>query len=243
MKLKSFLLCHILIALLIGTFIWPYTQVYWDKIDLFFFHLLNDPMKGNKFLQIFWALNNHRWADWIEDFVILGFFIAYVRRPSSLSKTRKIAQLVFMTLFIAAVIFFVNRVLFRENLRIHRDSPTLIVENCLHLSDQLDWLRIKDESPKCFPADHATTALLFAFMYFFYARGRAGILAIIYGIFLCLPRMATGAHWLSDVLVGSGSIILFLLSWALCTPIHLWFTNGLERLFCLFQKKKIKSQA
>jgi membrane-associated phospholipid phosphatase len=34
-----------------------------------------------------------------------------------------------------------------------------------------------------------------------------------------MPRLITGAHWLSDVLVGSGGIVLFFLSIAFCTPL------------------------
>ena len=238
MKWKSLIYCHIAAILLVGSFVWPVTQVFWDWLDLFFFHLLNDPLRDNKFLQVFWALANHRWADWFEDICILGFFFAYVRSATKTSRPRKIAELVFSIFFIGLIIFFVNRVLFREYLHIPRESPTLVIDGAVLLSDEISWMSVKDFSPKCFPADHATTAILFAATFAYYAGRHFGIAASLYALFLCLPRMATGAHWLSDVLVGSGAIAFFLLSWVFCTPLHLWAVNGLERFFLLFSRQK-----
>jgi Kdo2-lipid A phosphotransferase len=242
MKFKTLLLCHLLIALLISTFLWPMTKPYWDQCDIFFFRLLNDPLRGNKFLQIFWAFANHKLADWIEDCAILIFFFLYVKQSSEKTRRRKVCELLFCVLYIGSIIFFVNRVLFRETLTLYRDSPTLLLDNCVYLSDELPWMHIKDTSPKCFPADHATTALLFAGSFFYFAGWRLGSLAIIYSIFLCLPRMVTGAHWLSDILAGSGPIVLFFLGWALATPLHLWVIAFFEKAIGFLQEriKRIK---
>jgi len=235
MKIKTLFICHLCIAFLLGTFLWPVTKVYWDLLDLFFFRLLNDPLENNKLLQYFWAFSNHKAADWIEDIVFFIFFYLYVSTPSEKNKLRKVAELSFCVLLIAFIIFFINKTFFREQVRILRDSPTLLIDQCVRLSYEIPWLSIKDTSPKCFPADHATTALLFAFTYSFLMRHRLSILACLYSIYLCLPRMATGAHWLSDVLVGSGTIALFFLSWAYCTPVHQNIVDYLERFLRLFQ--------
>ena len=119
---------------------------------------------------------------------------------------------------------------------IYRDSPTLVVENCVRLSEKISWMRIKDDSNKCFPADHATTAILFAATYAFYAGRRLGTAACAYAVFLCMPRMIVGAHWLSDVIIGSGSIALVLLSWAFCTPMHVFCIEKIETFFTFFRK-------
>ena len=239
MKLKPLLLCHLLIALLISSFFWPATRTYWDALDLAFFHFFNDPLRDSKFLQIFWAFANHKWADWIEDLFILVFFVACVKSTPQIFKKRKIAELAFCVLYIALIIFFVNRLFFREYIEIFRDSPSLVVDGSVRLSNELTWLSIKDKSPKCFPADHATTAILFAASFSYFASRRLGILACLYAFFLCLPRIVVGAHWLSDALVGSGTIVLFLLSWALCTPLHKWIIDGFEKCFSLFRARDI----
>jgi putative membrane protein len=39
-------------------------------------------------------------------------------------------------------------------------------------------------------------------------------------VVMLLPRMVVGAHWLSDITVGSFAISLFALGWLLATPLH-----------------------
>lgn len=237
-NLKALLLCHIVIALLISTFLWPVTRVFWDWLDTAFFTSINHSLSWGKYWQIFWAMANHKLADWLEDAVILTFFIIHVRRAVKTLRPKRAAELIFCALYIAAIIYYVNRMLFRKCLQIPRASPTLVIDSSICLSDLIPWLSIKDGSPKCFPGDHATTAILFAASYFYYSGWRTGIYAILYAAFLCMPRLITGAHWLSDIIVGSGTITLFFLSWALCTPFHRWFVERIEKLFLLVRVRR-----
>lgn len=230
-KLHILLLCHVIAALLFASLFWPVTRPYWEVVDVAFFKLINSTLKGNHNWQVFWAMANHKLADWVEDICVLAFFIVYVKRAHRNLRLRKVSELLFCVLFIAAILFFVNRVLFRENLSIERLSPTLTVDGSVRLSKEIDWMKIKDDSSRSFPGDHGTTALLFASCYAYLAGWRLGLLACLYGAFLCMPRLITGAHWLSDVVVGSGSIVLVFLSWAFCTPLFQRFTDGCEQLF------------
>ncbi len=241
-KLKILLLCHLLAALLIGSLLWPVTKVYWEYLDVFFFKLLNGSLRDRPYWQIFWALANHRLADWVEDICIIGFFTAYIRRLPKPLRSTGVWQMLFSALCIAAIIYFVNRILFREHFVVYRESPTLVVDSSVHLSKELPWLKIKDDSSKSFPGDHGTTALLFASTFTYFAGWRLGFLACLYAAFLCLPRLITGAHWLSDVLVGSGSIALLCLGWLLCSPLPDWCVRHFERIYrnaVAFKKKWI----
>lgn len=228
---KSLLFWHLILAIFISTFLWPVTRVYWNQLDVAFFKWINGSLEGHKYWQLFWAMANHKLADWLEDIVILCFFTAYVRSVHKQLRLRKVSQLVFCVLLIAAILYFVNRLLFRKHLSIPRESPTLLIDSSVRLSQEIPWMRIKDDSLKSFPGDHGTTALLFAATYAYFARGRLAILACLYAAFLCIPRMITGAHWFSDVVVGSGCITIFFLSWALCTPFHTWCTDRIEAFF------------
>lgn len=230
-RLKSLLLCHILGALLFTSLFWPVTAAFWEKIDIAFFKMINSTLRDRPTWQLFWAMANHKLADWVEDLVILGFFIAYVRRGHKTLRRQQISQLVVCVVYIAAIIYFINRLLFRENFAIHRLSPTLVVEGSVRLSQEISWMKIKDGSSWSFPGDHGTTALLFAASYARIAGWRLGIPACLYAAFLCMPRLITGAHWLSDILVGSGTITLVFLAWAFCTPLFSRFTHSCERLF------------
>ncbi len=228
--------CHVLLLCLIVSFFWPITKVVWDTIDDKFFHFLNGSLKGHPQWQVFWALANHRLADWVTDAFFLVFFIAAVY---SLPKDRRLhqtAEILFCILYIAFILFFVNRSIFRHNLHITHPSPTHVFSDSIRLSREVPWLSVKDSAKQSFPGDHGTTALLFAASYAFFAPRRLKILGWIYGIFLCLPRLITGAHWLSDILLGSLPIALLFLSWAFYSPFCSFCTKQLYRGFRAIHK-------
>lgn len=237
---KALLLCHIVIAFLLGTFLYAPTRVYWDIIDRGFFTLIHSTLQWGKSWQLFWVFANHRNADWLEDVCFLLFFIAYVRSLNGFSKKEKISHMLFCVLFAAIVIGLINHLLFRELISVYRDSPSLVVEGSVRLSKVFNWLSIKDAATKCFPSDHATTALLFGALYSRFANKKLRTLAILYTAFLCMPRMILGAHWLSDILVGSASITILFVGWALFSPLHHHFIKACEKMvdFCYFWRKK-----
>lgn len=237
-NLSLLLLCHVIAALLFSSLFWPLTASYWEKIDIGFFQMLNGSLKGRPNWQIFWALANHKLADWVEDLFILGFCIAHVKSSPKGKRARSIAELVFMVLLIAAIILLVNRIFFREVVSIPRESPTKALDNPFLLSHAVPWIHTKVRASTCFPADHATTALLFAAIYSHFAKWRLRVLSCLYAVFLCLPRLIAGAHWLSDVLVGSGAILLVGLSLAFCTPFHTLCIDRIERLLRSFTFRK-----
>jgi len=239
-NIKGLLFCHLLIIILAGSFFWPTTKHVWEMIDISLFKWLNNSLKGREHWQLFWAMSNHRLADWVEDIVIFTFYVLHIKRTVKEKRSKRISELVFCVFYIAFIIIFINRVLFRYIIVFYRDSPTLALDDTLRLSEEIPWMSIKDDSSKCFPGDHATTALLFAASYSLLAPRKLSIFAWGYTIFLCLPRMFAGAHWFSDVMVGSGSITLFFLSWAFCTPFMFYAAKGFEK--CYFQLKLFKQK-
>ncbi len=218
-KLRQLFLSNIIIALLLISFLSPLKSVLWDWLDLKIFKLLNHPLKEHGTLRIFWALVNHHVADWFEDLVILGFYFAGVWKAKASNRRRRSIQFALCIVITALTILCVNRLLCRDLLSLRRESPTRVVESTVYLLEYLSWLPIKVDSSKSFPGDHATIALMFACSYAYLVRGKLGLGALAYGIFLCLPRLVVGAHWPSDIIVGSGSIVLFSLSWIFFTPL------------------------
>ena len=207
----------------------PWTQKVWQIIDISFFKWINQSLLDRPLWQLFWALANHKLADWVTDVCILCFFIIYVRRAPKGLRLKRVAQLLFFIFYIAAIIYFVNGMFFREHWTLPRLSPTRVIENSVRLSHEIPWMKIKDGSSQSFPGDHGTTALLFAASFTYLAGWRLGILSCFYAAFLCMPRLITGAHWLSDIVVGSGSITLLFLAWALYTPLFSRATDLFER--------------
>ena len=242
-KVKPMIVTHLVIALGLITLFSPLTRGFWQAIDLFFFNTLNSTLEWNRPWQVFWALGNHKYADWLEDLVILIFSYIYIRGGIKGEKLYKTAQILFILLYSALIIFFVNKIIFHDFINIKRDSPTLVVDSCIKLSEQISWLKIKDGSTKSFPGDHATTALIFGATFIYLGTRKMKIFAGIYTVFLCLPRMIVGAHWLTDVVIGSGSIVIFFLMWAVCSPLSSKCIKGIERFLHLFKKKSISKEA
>lgn len=226
---KWLLFWNLLAAFGFVTLFSPWTHSLWRSLDITFFTALNSSLEGNPRWQLFWALANHKWADWVEDVCFLLFFLFYIR--SGKDRLRRACQLFVCILYMALVIYLINRVLFRENLQISSPSPTRILPSCFRLSDHITWLHVKDVANKSFPGDHGTTAILFAASLTFLARRKMlSLLACLYAVFLCIPRLITGAHWLSDVVVGSGGIAMVTLSWLFCSPLFASCVNKLHRL-------------
>lgn len=217
---KRIIGCHILILLLFASLVMPWTHHLWQKIDTFIFHSLNGSLYMNKGWQLFWALANHRYADWLEDIVILTFYSLSIFKLPKFQRLKRVSQFIFCLLFIALTIVLINRLLCRDLLSLRRASPTLTLETGVRLSEEIPWMDIKDVTTKSFPADHATSALLFAVTFAFFSGRRLGSAAIFYAIFLCLPRLFAGAHWFSDIVIGTGSILLFAFAWGFYTPLQ-----------------------
>lgn len=214
-RMRPLLLCHLVIGLLLASFFLSL----WQPLDQAVFTFLNENLKKYPSCWGWLALANHSLADWFEDLCILGFYILSILGTAKIERKERIWQFVFSALFIAFTILLINRLLCRDLLHLRRDSPTLSMEGSLRLSEKVPWLTVKDESSKSFPGDHATTALLFASTYAFFAKRPLSTYGYFYASLLCLPRLIAGAHWLSDLVVGSGSIVLFAMSWLLFTPL------------------------
>lgn len=230
MKYKYFYFCYFIACLLVLSFMYSPTHFLWEKFDVYSFKFLNDFLRGPYWVQIFWALANHKKADIVEDFVFLGFFILGIIAAPSKEKLHRIAQLLFCILVIGGIIYFANMRLFRKNLHLFRKSPSLVVTPCVRLSQNLPQLTIKDETLSSFPGDHATCLIAFAFLYTYFVGIKLGKYAYLYSLFRCLPRLVVGAHWVSDILVGSLGVALFCLSWVICTPLQGWLIHHIEKI-------------
>lgn len=240
-NLRGFLVCHLAVAVLLITFFCPTTRIYWDKIDLIFFNGINGSLRNHRSWQVFLALSSNPLIDWMGDGVMVALFIFYIRSAQKELRARRIAEFIFCALFVASIAFFINRVLFRENLEIFRSSPSLIVGECIRLSREVPWIKIKDSSSTSFPGDHATTALTFAFSFTHCAGWRFGIFAWIYTLYAVFPRLIAGAHWLTDVLAGSIPIALLCLAWIFYTPIKNQVIGFLQ-LGVIFIVRRLKSK-
>jgi len=140
-----------------------------------------------------------------------------------------IAHGVFMTLC-AVVVIQVMHLIFSEG----RLSPTLVLEPHYKLTELVPWINAKDASSRSFPGDHATVLLLFSiFIHAFCGRRYAWIYILV--IIFSLPRLVSGAHWFTDVMIGGAATALMVAPLTIVTPIR----NRLcQAIYCSIQKIK-----
>ncbi len=232
-KTKPLIFCHLLAIFLVSSvFYEPLYNVLWRSLDqnlFFLFHKMIDP---SPFWQNFWGFANHRMADFLEDVFFVIFFLWLIKTTPVGQRKQKASEFLFLALLTTAVVLFVNNLLFKQIVHIKRDSPSLLFPEMPRLSEMVLWIKVKSASKICFPSDHSTTALMFILDFFLLTRNKPLLIAVgSYGIFLCCPRMAAGAHWMTDIVCGSFSVVLVIYSWFLFTPCAAFCIRNIHKIF------------
>lgn len=110
---------------------------------------------------------------------------------------------------------------------VKRSSPTLFFTDIYRVSELLH-IPTKDASKDSFPGDHGMMLLIFSAVMLRYFGRKAFAIALII-LWFCLPRVMIGAHWFTDIAVGSLSVALIALPWCLMTPLS-------DRIIALFDR-------
>jgi len=224
---KKLLIPPAIVLILFLSWCVPFFRTYWNALDSFTFYSLNTWVQESSFWQNFWAFLGTRTMDWIHDGFMFLFFFFSIKKATQSLKARKIAEMICTIFVMALTICLVNGIMFPEFIHVPRKSPTMVDKEAFRLSSVIEWTKVKDHSRKSFPGDHATTAVLFTCFIYHLMGWRLGIVATVYAILFCLPRLIVGAHWLTDILLGSSLIAISMSSLVMGTPIG----NFLIQLF------------
>lgn len=102
---------------------------------------------------------------------------------------------------------------------IGRDSPSLSLTPFNDLRLLYPDIHAKVIAADCFPSDHMFVTLVLAVMMWRIAGKGWGLAVFMLSPFFLLPRLFSGAHWLTDHLIGGVSLGLIVLGIALGTPV------------------------
>lgn len=191
-----------------------------DKAVFFFFNVRLIP--GSLFLTAT-AYANMRLFDAMSFLSMALLYYAYFRRQDNAGKRRMISLGMCM-LAIGVIIKQCGPLL-----PVSHPSPTLVFDD-VHRLTQLTAVKTKDAAGNSFPGDHGIMLMVFAaFMARYFGR-KAFCAAAVFVVVFSLPRIASGAHWFSDIYMGSLAITTFVLSWFLLTGASDSCAAWLERL-------------
>nr|WP_318380956.1 phosphatase PAP2 family protein [uncultured Enterobacter sp.] len=200
----------------------PVNHGAWLTLDSAIFHFFNHKLIESRAFLWLVAITNNRAFDGCS-LLAMGCLMLGFWKNENPAGRRRIVIIGLVMLLTALVVNQLAQALYP----VKRASPTLFFEHIYRVSDLLNVIPMKDASKDSFPGDHGMMLLIFSAFMFRYFGKRAGAIALIIFMVFAFPRVMIGAHWFTDIAVGSLSAVLIGLPWVLLTPLS-------DRLISLF---------
>ncbi|MCW1874066.1 hypothetical protein OMR58_06365 [Erwinia sp. INIA-01] len=221
-RLLTILLLNALGLILFFSWYLPAGHGQWFAIDKGIFYWFNDRMVTSKPLLWLVAITNFRAFDGVSLLAMGGLYLHFWRRETPQGRRRMLA--IGITMLITAV--GLNQL--GHLIPVSHASPTKYFPDVHHVS-QLTGIPTKDSSADSFPGDHGMMLIIFACFMLRYFSHRAFAVAVLIVLVFAMPRVMIGAHWFTDIAVGSLSVVLVGMSWWLMTPASDYLVNWLYR--------------
>ncbi|CQI87977.1 undecaprenyl pyrophosphate phosphatase [Yersinia rohdei] len=211
-NLPTILLLNLLgIALFFSWYI-PTNHGFWLKIDSAIFHYFNQHLLSSPSFLHLVAITNNRAFDAIS-LLCMGLLYLYFYIKEPRSGRRRLIVTGFVMVLTAVILNQLGHML-----PVSHPSPTLVFDNINRVSE-LTGIPTKDASGDSFPGDHGMVLMIFAGFILRYFPLRAFVIALLIVVVFSMPRVMIGAHWFTDIAIGSLSVVLVGLSWVLLTPL------------------------
>lgn len=209
------------IALFLSWYL-PTNHGFWFPIDSSIFFFFNEHLATNRTFLYLVAYTNNRAFDAIALLSMGLLYLSFFVKRDGYGK-RRMLILGVVILFTAVILNQLGHLL-----PVQRASPTHFFEN-INRVGELTGINTKDSSRDSFPGDHGMMLIIFAVFMLRYFTVRSFIIALGIFVIFILPRIMIGAHWFSDIAVGSLSVVLVGLSWWLLTPASDALLNMLDK--------------
>lgn len=219
--------CHLAALLLFFSWLIEPTRTLWLALDTQSFWAMNNSLAWGESWQILWAIANNRAFDLVSATAMLSVF-AWPALVSDRSNQRRYIAMVLMVLITIMIFLTIGK-----QIPVDRVSATTDFEDALRLSRLVPDIPTKDIASDSFPGDHGLVLFIAAGFAWFYLKRGAAVLALLFMVIFTMPRLMSGAHWLSDELVGAVFLGTMALSWVFATPLHSrglnWLANKIPR--------------
>ena len=201
----------------------PVNHGFWFPVDSGIFHFFNEQLVKSKVILWLVAITNNRAFDGCSLLAMGCLMLSFWLKEDATGRRRII--LIGLVMLLTAVV--INQ-LAQGLMPVKRSSPSLFFPNIHRVSELLN-ISTKDASKDSFPGDHGMMLLIFASFMLCYFGKKAFAVALIIVVVFAFPRVMIGAHWLTDIVVGSLSAVLIGVPWVLMTPLS-------DRLIALFDR-------
>lgn len=221
---------HPLLRLYLGVLLWLSAWFLlfpiWKMIDEGIFWICNRALEHSpRYLQHVMAFLQTKGGDYTFDLFALSFFLLSRRYKPHISYR----HLGFIALWLLVSYLLFNAFLFQW-LLCCRPSPAAVFEGAFSLASVIEWTKVKEACFHSFPSDHGCTVCLFLG----FTRWLLDKSAFWYALALTAPfllvRLATGAHWFTDIVFGSVPFACITLGWLYYSPLaHVGGLHDRER--------------
>ena len=208
----------------------------WDSLDAAVFYALNGTLETGDAWRWFWAAANTRIVDACSAALFGAIFAVYLFRSGWNGLLLRFSQGCFLAAFTIFTLDLSSNWIFT----FERLSPSLTLEPVYRLVDVITSVKVKDVSGNSFPGDHGTAVIMFTVLIWHFCGRQYGMFAAALASLLIWPRLVSGAHWASDLLVGSASIALLAMLIAVATPLATLLVNVFNRLLIFAAKPLVK---
>ncbi|GKW40226.1 phosphatase PAP2 family protein [Pectobacterium parvum] len=210
-RLSSILVLNVLgIGLFLSWYL-PENHGFWLTLDSHIFFYFNRLLVDSPTFLHLVALTNNRAFDGFALVAMGLLYLSFYLKATS-TERRRLLILGFIMLLTAVVLNQAGHLL-----PVQHASPTLYFSDVNRVSD-LTGIPTKDASSDSFPGDHGMMLMIFAAFILRYFTRTAFAIGLVIMVIFSLPRIMIGAHWFTDIAVGSLSVVLVGLSWWLLTP-------------------------
>ncbi|WP_067708653.1 phosphatase PAP2 family protein [Erwinia sp. ErVv1] len=221
-RLLSILVLNALGLALFFSWYLPAHHGFWFDIDKSIFYWFNERLVTSKPLLWFVAITNYRAFDGVSLLAMGALYLSFWLHETPQGRRRMLA--IGITMLLAAVVL--NQL--GHLIPVSHPSPTKFFPDVNHVT-RLTGIPTKDASADSFPGDHGMMLMIFACFMLRYFTRRAFLIAVAIVLIFASPRIMIGAHWFTDVVVGSLSIVLVGMSWLLITPASDYLVNVVNR--------------
>ncbi|WP_432470903.1 phosphatase PAP2 family protein [Amphritea sp. HPY] len=217
------IICNVAALLLFTSWLLEPTRSFWLYLDNQSFWAMNNSLAWGETWQKIWAIANNRAFDLVAAFAMLSLF-AYPALISDRSNQRR-----YIAIFALAILTVLIFITIGKEIPVDRVSATTDYKDALRLSQLVPDIPTKDIASDSFPGDHGLVLFIFAGFACYYLSRAAGVLACLFMVAFALPRLMSGAHWLTDEIVGAVFLGTIALSWVFATPLGYKVVNWIEQ--------------
>lgn len=226
------LTCHILAFLIGMTLLWQPLGNVWHIVSAEVFYFVNGSLFWQHWWAVLWAALNTGTFDIVGAVLMFLPSVWYVFYGKEYAFEERLARASVAWAGVIVIVIISKQIL--PEIVFH--SPSLTLEPAALLNEMVPSIEAKWESKNSFPGDHAVAAFAFVGLCFMLLDRRTAWISALFGFLYSVPRLFSGAHWLSDELVGGGIALFIALGWATNIPALTWSRAIWQRLLGLFNK-------